>query len=385
MVGRQKTLLLFMVFSGGLFINSAFGLGTEEFGDRPIEISCDWYDGVAEVAKSPGRVYSRWVNGGEIFCYRSDTKAFNEALKKFAAISALRRRLIIRKEVGIQKSFHGKEISFDWKLDFTGGISRSVLINRKGMNAKELYPSITVFLGSGNIKLDELDVPAGIDVIISESVKADPNLLKEIKAIDRWRQAEEKWQAFIEPYLEKIRKEDSDTSINCVEIRSELISEKLSKHRIYAIETRKFKRPSLFAVSINGRIIDLSKGGLSISANDKYISHPTLASFLKEQNIIVSDANAAVSVSKLFEDLSTASETVFNLKFNTANFKILDKRLYPSIYQDADWHYSAEKQENIWTVKKNYVGKKDCLAYASKFEIILDEKDRFQGIWRTPW
>ena len=46
---------------------------------------------------------------------------------------------------------------------------------------------------------------------------------------------------------------------------------------------------------------------------------------------------------------------------------------------------SAEKQENIWIVKENYVGPKNCLAYASRFEIILDEKDRFEGIWLTPW
>jgi len=385
MTNRKIILLLFVLFSCGLSVNSTSGLGMEEFGDRPIEISCEWYDGVAAVAKSTGRVYSRWVNGGEIFCFKSNTKTFNEVLKKFASISAPQRRLIIRGEVGIGKSFDGKEISCDWKLNVVGGISRSVLIHEKGMKAKELYPWITVFLGSGNIKLDELDVPAGIDVTISESIKADANLLKAVNEIDKWRQAEEKWRAFVEPYLEKIRKEDSEPRIDCVEIRSELISEKLSKHQIYAIETRKFQRPSLFAVSMEGEITGLSEGSLSRRANDGYISNPGLMSFLKEQNILVSDSNAAISATRLFEELSTASKTVFDLKFNTANFKILDKRLYQSIYQDADWHYSAEKQENIWIVKKNYVGKKDCLAYASKLEIVLDEKDRFQGIWRTPW
>ncbi len=371
MTNRKIILLLFVLFSCGLSVNSTSGLGMEEFGDRPIEISCEWYDGVAAVAKSAGRVYSRWVNGGEIFCFKSNTKTFNEVLRKFASISAPRRRLVICSEVGIGTSFERKEISCDWKLSIIGGISRIVLIHEKGMKAKELYPSITVFLGSGNIKLDELDVPAGIDVTISESIKADANLLKVVNEIDKWRQAEEKWRAFVEPYLEKIRKEDSEPRIDCVEIRSELISEKLSKHRIYAIETRKFLRPSLFAVSMEGEITD--------------ISNPGLVSFLKEQNILVSDSNAAISTTRLFEELSTASKTVFDLKFNTANFKILDKRLYQSIYQDADWHYSTEKQENIWIVKKNYAGKKDCLAYASKLEIVLDEKDRFQGIWRTPW
>jgi hypothetical protein len=385
MITRSIMLFVCVLFSCGLSVDSAFGLGTEEFGDRPIEISCEWYDGVAQVAKSPGRVYSRWVNGGEIFCYKSDTKGINKVLKRFAAVSAPRRTLIIRKEKGIQKSFHGKEISFDWKLEVVGGISRAVLLHQKGMKAKELYPSITLFLGNRNIKLDELDVPAGIDVTISESVKADADLLKVVNEIDKWRQAEEKWQAFVEPYLEKIRKEDSDPSIGCVEIRSKLISEILSRHRIYAIETRKFKRPSLLAVSIEGEITDLSKHSMSRRASDNYVSYQSIANLLEKQNIVVSDANAAVSVTQLFEDLSGGSRTVFDLKFNTAGFGILDKRLYRSICQDLDWDYSAEKQENIWIVKKNYVGPKTCLAYASSFEIIIDEKDRFEGIWRTPW
>lgn len=376
-----------MIALVSLTSNSVFGLGTEEFGDRPIEISCDWYDGVAEVANSPGRVYSRWVNGGEIFCYKSDTKAFNKALKKFADISAPRRRLIIRKEVGIEKSFHGKEISFDWKLEFTGGISRTVLLHRKGMNAKEIYPSIAVFLGSGNIKLGELTIPAGIDVVISQGVKADAKLGKKVEKAEKWKQAAAKWQQFIEPYLEKIRKDDSEPSINCVEIRSELIARYLPQHRIYAIETAKYNRPSLFAVSIEGEITNLSKGRWSTRPDDKYIQigHPTLLSFLKEQNIIVSDANAAVLVAKLYEDLSTASKAVFSLKFNTDNFRIFDKRLYGSVYHDVDWDYSAEKQENIWLVRKNYVGKKVCLAYDSKLEIVLDEKQRFQDIRKSLW
>ena len=49
---KRKIILLFVLFSCGLFVNSTSGLGTEEFGDRSIEISCEWYDGVAAVAKS---------------------------------------------------------------------------------------------------------------------------------------------------------------------------------------------------------------------------------------------------------------------------------------------------------------------------------------------
>jgi len=90
-------------------------------------------------------------------------------------------------------------------------------------------------------------------------------------------------------------------------------------------------------------------------------------------------------VAKLYEDLSTASKAVFSLKFNTDNFRIFDKRLYGSVYHDVDWDYSAKKQENIWLVRKNYVGKKVCLAYDSKLEIVLDEKQRFQDIRKSLW
>lgn len=385
MIKQRIILFMLVLFSCGLSVNSVRGLGMEEFGDRPIEISCEWYDGVAAVVKSRGRVYSRWVNGGEIFCYRSDTKAFNEVLKKFAAISAPRRRLIIRNEAGSQKSFYAKEICFDWKLEVVGGISRIVLLNEKGMKAEELYPSITVFLGSGNIQLDKLAVPAGIDVVISKGVEADAKLEEEVKKAKKWQQAFVEWRRFIDPYLREIRKEDSDPSIGYVEIRSTIISETLSRYRIYAIGTRKFKRPSLFAVSADAEITDLSKGGWSQGPDDQYITHPALVSFLREQSIVVSDGNMAISIAKLFEDLSTASERVFDLKFSTANLSIFDKRLYRSICREEDWDYSPEKQENIRVVTKNYVSKKDCRAYTRKFRIILDEKDRFKEIWRTAW
>ncbi len=383
MISLKKEFSFLLVLTCVFFVKCTFGLATEEFGDRPIEISCDWYDGVAAVAKSPARVYSRWVNGGEVFCYEGNTEGFNEVLRKFSSISAPLRRLIISKETGIQESFDGKMIFFDWKLEFTGGISRSSLINRRGIEAIDVFPSITVFLGSGNIKLNEINIPAGIDVVISENVKADTELLKTVKRVERWKQAQEKWQGFIDPYLEKIRRENSEPSIDYLEVRSELISMYVPRQRIYAIESLTYKASWLFAISIDGEITDLGKGGWSQQAGDKYIGNALISTFLKEQNIIVSDANSAIALVKLVEELSSAPKTIFELKFNTNNFRIFDKRLYPRVGGDADWDYSVRKKGKTFIVKKNYIGTKRCLAYAWTFEIILDEKHRFQDVRRV--
>ena len=152
-----------------------YALGTENFGDRPIEISCDWYDGVAVVAQSPGMIYSRWVNGGEDFYYKADTSTFNNALQKFAAISSPVRSLVIEAGPGTVKSLQGdKEFTFDWKLDVASGIYLHMLISDNTMKKDQMYPSITLFLGSGSINLEQLNIPAGIDVIISDSIRKDP-------------------------------------------------------------------------------------------------------------------------------------------------------------------------------------------------------------------
>jgi hypothetical protein len=360
----------------------AFAMATENFGDRPIEISCDWYDGVAVVAQSPGMVYSRWVNGGESFYYKADTNAFNNVLQKFAAVSSPIRRLVIESGPGTVKSLQGdKEFPFDWKLDVASGIYLDVLIDGNTMKKDLMYPSVTLFLGSGSINPEQLNIPAGVDVVIADSVRKDPVLFAKVQKLACWVDALDKWLQFVQPYLEKTRKDLNDPTINCVEIRGQRISRYLPKHRIFVIETTSFSHSNLFAVSVTGEITDLSKPMLAFSQVDKRLDYPSISSFLRHQHIRITDADTAISVVKLTQELFSAAKTVVRIKLDTNYFAVCDDRLYPSVCKEYYWQYTAEKQTTEWIVKKKFIGPPTCLAYSATYGVSVDQNDLVQKVW----
>ena len=359
-----------------------FALGMENFGDRPIEISCDWYDGVAAVAQSPGLVYSRWVNGGEIFCYKDDTNSFNNVLQKFVAVSSPVRRLVIEAGPGTIKSLQGdKEFAFDWKLHVVSGIHLSMLIGDNIARKDEIYPYLTLFLGSDNIDIEQLNIPAGIDVVIAESVSKDPAMSTKIKKLTVWIDALAKWRQFVQPHLEKIRKDTNDPTVNCIEIRSWQISQYLPRHRIFAIETTKYPFSNLFAVSVAGEIKDLSKQMLDLSNDNKRLSYPSISLFLRSRKIKIADANTAISVIKLTEEIFSAAKNVARLKLDTNYFTVFDNRLYPGSCEGDNWQYTAERQDLEWVIKKNFFGQPTCLAYRHTYGISVDQNDLFQDLW----
>ena len=363
-----------------------YALGTENFGDRPIEISCDWYDGVAVVAQSPGMVYSRWVNGGETFFYKADTNTFNNVLQKFAAVSSPIRRLVIESGPGTIKSLQGdKEFPFDWKLDVASGIYLYMLISDNTMKKDQMYPSVTLFLGSGSINPEQLNIPAGIDVAIADSVRKDPVLFAKVQKQACWVDALDTWRQFVQPYLEKTRKDLNDSTINCVEIRSQQISWYLPKHRIFVIETTSFSHSSLysnlFAVSVTGEITDLSKPMWASSQADKRLDYPSISSFLRHQRIRITDADTAISVVKLTQELFSAAKTVVRIKLDTNYFAVFDDRLYPSGCKEDYWQYTAEKQTTEWIVKKKFIGPRTCLAYSQTYGVSVDQNDLVQSVW----
>src|SRR5208337_1309149 len=102
---------------------------------------------------------------------------FNNVLQKFAAVSSPVRRLVIEAGPGTVKSLQGdKEFPFDWKLDIASGIYLGMLISDNTMKKDSLYPYVTLFLSSGSINPEQLNIPAGIDVVIADSIKKDPVL-----------------------------------------------------------------------------------------------------------------------------------------------------------------------------------------------------------------
>lgn len=108
----------------------AFALAMETFGNQHVVRQPDWADGVLEVVNLESRVYSYWVNGNESFFYAGNSRALNEALRKYASVQTDYRALILLPGPATQKSFQGKTIAFDWQLHVPSGIYKAVAKRR---------------------------------------------------------------------------------------------------------------------------------------------------------------------------------------------------------------------------------------------------------------
>jgi hypothetical protein len=100
----------------------------ETFGNAPVVKQPEWAEGVLSVVNLKSRAYLIRSVGGldnavdENFFYKGDARDLTEALRKFAAVKADERRLILLPGQGKTDSFDKKRIDFDWKLQVRNGI-----------------------------------------------------------------------------------------------------------------------------------------------------------------------------------------------------------------------------------------------------------------------
>jgi hypothetical protein len=344
-----------------------FALGEENFGDRPIETSREWPGSMKAMVEGPGLVYSRWVNGGEYFCYKGDTATFNNALKKFADINTPRHILIVDANRGQTKSFDGKIINFDWRLDFTGGISRSVMLE-KGADKIELEPKLTWCLHYDSMKLDELILPENVEIRVS-----DPNqnnfLDYNLKQAVKWRTAKLKWVEFVSRLPEKI---------SFVEYQSQTVSKFLPDYKIYLIETTLISASKLYAVSADGNVFDLKGSQFSsMSGNGPFKNEP-FSNFISKQQIKIEDVNSAIEVGKFIEELAFASDRWMFIRHNSNNFKVFKAWVFSrnGTVDNENWQWFAKKQTNGWMVSREYVGPPASIMNTPKWNLVCDEQGR---------
>src|SRR3990172_8317782 len=103
------------VLAGG-HAGDAFALGEEQFGNAPRVEQPDWAPGVLDVVNLESRVYLKWVNGNENFFYGGAVEALGEALKKFAAVQAEVKEVVVRPGPGETRTFDGRPVVCDWQL-----------------------------------------------------------------------------------------------------------------------------------------------------------------------------------------------------------------------------------------------------------------------------
>jgi hypothetical protein len=186
-MGKIAFILANVVLACGL--NSpAWALGTEDFGNKPLyeDDYGDW-KGIMPVINHPNRVYHRWVNGGEGFYFRGNTKAFNDCLSKFAALDADVREVVIRPGPATTQTFDGNMVSYDWQLELIGGISKHMTTLDRGSNIWSKWPTLTVLISNG-IELKKIRIPEGVHVIELRDLKKRYReaLLSKDKTVRGW-------------------------------------------------------------------------------------------------------------------------------------------------------------------------------------------------------
>ncbi len=153
--------------------SQVWALRIEHVGNAPLNERNyrDWKR-VMPVVNDLSRVYHVWVNGNDHFYYRGDTNTLNDALKKFAAIEADVHEVILRPGPAERKTFDGKQVRYDWLLHIHGGISRHLAAKEQGTSVFDKYPTMTVFVGGGNIDLEKITIPKGVVVLELADLRA---------------------------------------------------------------------------------------------------------------------------------------------------------------------------------------------------------------------
>jgi hypothetical protein len=145
---------------------SAPALGTETFGSRPLEEeSYKEWPNLASVINVTNRIYQRWVNGGESFFFQGNTEALNESLQRFALVRTdVREVILLPGPANVSSLMREKQFDYDWSLKLNAGISRMMSRGKGGLIWSK-DPVLTVFVGGGNILLEKIRIPKGVNVL----------------------------------------------------------------------------------------------------------------------------------------------------------------------------------------------------------------------------
>jgi hypothetical protein len=101
-----------------------------------------------------------------------------------------------------------------------------------------------------------------------------------------------------------------------------------------------------------------------------------LTDFLKNNHLKITDANAAIGVAKLIEELSFTAQDVMSIKHSTKNFRIFDKRIYRWLFdKENHWQYAAEKKNGYWQVEQKYIGPPAMITGQPQWRLVVDAND----------
>lgn len=139
------------------------------------------WPGIMALINRKTRVYQFDVNGHEQFFYKGGIDELNSALKDFSKLDLKRHRVYLLPGKGeMETPIEKLEIAFVWKMQIVEGIVKATILRHP--DAQLVWPAepaIYIFVDNGRIRLDEIQVPVGLEI---ESV--DKLIENHRKAID---------------------------------------------------------------------------------------------------------------------------------------------------------------------------------------------------------
>jgi hypothetical protein len=101
---------------------AAHALATEQLGNAPIGAGWGFDTRLLDAVNVEERVYWHEVNGNPTFFFKGGPKAVNQAIRRFAAIPADKREIILLTGPGATHTFDKKPVEYDWTLHVPMGL-----------------------------------------------------------------------------------------------------------------------------------------------------------------------------------------------------------------------------------------------------------------------
>ena len=159
----------------------------------------------------------------------------------------------------------------------------------------------------------------------------------ELLTID-WSKVDPVWKTFAEQHIERMRQAESNTPRSklpgykfdrvFVEIKNPFISKFLPNYQFY---TEKY---FTFAFNKGSKEITSIANGWGAVGDDPYYRNQEFSDFIKTQKIQITDKQNAIEFLKLVEDIYRWFDS------DNVNY----------------WRFKAEKENNIWVVRYEYIG-----------------------------
>ncbi len=182
-------------------LQSAGSMAIGTSGNEPLKEAdyAEW-PGALNVINSPSRVYTFWVNGGELFYFQGNTESLNKALVDFSrikmpaevnpisespqplAITIPTHEVTFLPGPSAVEVMENSEISYDWKFEIGDGLSEISARKESATRVFEDYPVMTVYVGGGNIDLEDVRIPPGLSVVQLSDLRA--RYLEGLKSVD---------------------------------------------------------------------------------------------------------------------------------------------------------------------------------------------------------